>query len=73
MGKKKQSVMHEYDGRANHRIVSMENGVPNAGPWASYAAIATHKGLLAATDYYNGILPTGVFKVSLRNYETLVK
>lgn len=64
-------AIHEFDQKGNHRIVLLENGQPNASTWFSYQAIAYHKGIWAATDYFNGSLPTGLFKCSLVSYEQL--
>lgn len=62
---------HEFDQKGNHRIVSFKDGVPTPSSWFAFNTIASHKGILAATDYFNGALPCGLFKVSLVHYERL--
>jgi len=63
--------IHEFDQKGNHRIVTFDGGVPTTSPWFAFNAIAFHKGIHAATDYFNGALPCGLFKVSLIHYERL--
>lgn len=67
----KNSIIHEHDQMGNHRIVIMTDGKPTTSQWFSYKAIAHFKGLYAATDYFNGNLPAGVFRVSAQKFETL--
>jgi hypothetical protein len=64
-------ALHEFDQKGNHRIVTFDGGQPNASTWFAYSAIAYHRGFHAATDYFNGALPTGLFQVKLVHYERL--
>lgn len=61
------TVVHEYSGFGRHRIVY--DGIP--GPWAEYSQLATHsKHIKAATDYWKGILPEGIFLIKSIAYTT---
>lgn len=64
-------ALHEFDQKGNHRIVVIEDGVPNASTWFAFQAIASHKSYYAATDYFNGALPSGLFHCRTAKHERL--
>lgn len=67
-------LKHEFDDSGNHRIVSVptDGGSRMEGEWATYKGIAvfsehldnqhppTPKFFMAVTDYFSGVIPTGV-------------
>ena len=57
------SVLQEYDQAGRHRIIVVENGVPDASPWFEHYQIATHRGLYAVTPTITAI-NAGVFRVN---------
>ena len=61
---KSKSIIHEHDRTGRHRIVIIENGVPDAGQWCENYQIAHHRGLCAATGYYSPALPAGIFRAA---------
>lgn len=58
-------ILHEYDDSANHRIVVVDvEGKRSVGQWTGYKTLAHHRGYLAATAYFEGTLPVGVFRIN---------
>lgn len=58
-------VIHEYQG-TEHRIVFRDNsGKVMEGRWASFQQLATVKGYYAASRFYEGLLPVGVFRLNV--------
>jgi hypothetical protein len=58
------TILHEYDWAGRHRIVVVENGVPEASTWFENYQIANFKGYSAATKTFEGRLPMGIFRTS---------
>ena len=68
---KSKSILHEHDHAGRHRIVIVENGMPDAGPWCENYQIAHHRGLCAATSYYTPALPAGIFRAAAVAHQSL--
>lgn len=66
------SVVHEYGSNGQHRIIlTDEAGELHPGNWAGFMDLAQNRGYLAATEYYNGALPSGVFQVRSVAHKTI--
>ena len=68
--KQANTIIHEHNGNAQHRIIIVRSGIPTSSPWFEHHQIAQFKGLLASYDTVDG-LPVGVFKVSAVAHENL--
>jgi hypothetical protein len=67
-------VIHEYDNKGNHRIKVISDDNKEAyGRWVGYRNIATCKGFHATTDYFEGTLPVGVFRLNIVPHEVAGK
>lgn len=64
------SVVHECNQTAQHRIVIIRGGIPTASRWFEFREIAVH-GVYRALAYEYPGLPIGVFRVSPVAHEVL--
>ncbi len=66
------NVIHEYDAQGKHRIVVIDaNDKRTEGRWVEHRSLAQHKGYYAASDFYKGILPEGVFRMNWVPHEVV--
>jgi len=72
-------IIHEYDQHGRHRIVCVPEGkgeTEHSG-WTAFTEVATFKPksskveYKAATAYFNGKLPQGLFTVAPREYTVI--
>ena len=62
---KSKSILHERDGIGRHRIVVVENGMPDESQWFECYEVAHHKGLHAVTEFFEGSqLKPGIFRAA---------
>lgn len=65
-------VSHEYGLNGQHRILLLDDaGEMHPGEWAAYTAIAQNRDYLAATEFHEGSLPAGVFRVNKVQHVTV--
>jgi len=64
-------LVHESRLGGHHRIVLIRSSGPDAGPWAAFEHLAEHKGYKAATTFWAGVLPVGIFKTLGVSYTEL--
>lgn len=64
------TIVHEFNHKEQHRIVLVGGSTADVGQWVDYTQIAELNQYRAATDYYKGVLPTGIFTTQSRDYVT---
>lgn len=64
-------VTHQYDTTTGaHRIIVVDDkGKQTEGRWAGYKTLAQHKGYYAAGNYFEGVLPVGIFRLNVVPHE----